>query len=423
MNRGRLASSLALAASLGVGLLGCTGTDPLAPSVDTTPLPPALLPGNVVVVNDPTLLASRLERTHEVLTVVPKGAQREELSGAGKPGDVGAQLTLVGMVRSPEVDGIVVQANDVDIYGQTAVIAYNTAGDVFAGAVQVIDFSNPERPEIVSEVLYRHADVNAVALLGNHLYVGLAADDATLSSPALLEELDLTGRTVSQTGSWLDLPSWACTDLAAHGDGVVVAVGARDGGVAFVRRNRGLELAGFAPQFDVRSVALDVDAAFGVGGEGRLMRHRLPEMTTESNVAVGGYGNEAAKGTIEVYAGRSYLGAGDGGMQIRDADGGMLDALTCPALTPEGGLAVVNAVTCANHLGFVAAGPQGVVVVSLGRYRCDSDGSAEAEGLQLVGQLGLEAGASCNMVKSKNDILVVAAGAGGVKLVSMRFPE
>jgi hypothetical protein len=61
--------------------------------------------------------------------------------------------------------------------------------------------------------------------------------------------------------------------------------------------------------------------------------------------------------------------------------------------------------------------------VRLGRYRCDIDGSSEAAGLQLVGQLGLEDGASCNMVKSKNDILVVAAGAGGVKLVSMRFSE
>ena len=426
MSRRQQASSLSLVAALCFGLQGCGGTDPVAPdaSTDVQPLPPSLLPDNVIVVNDPAALASRLERTHKVIGLVNEGGSQQQVTGPNKPGDIGVQLTLVGTVRPPEVDGIVVQANDVEIYGHTAVIAYNTAGEVFAGAVQVVDFSHPEQPEILSEVLYRHADVNAVALLGNHLYVGLAADDPSLASPALLEELDLTGATVTRTGLWLDLPSWACTDLAVHGEGVVAAVGARDGGVAFVRRDSGLELVGFAPQFDARSVALDGDAAFGVGGgEGRLMRHRLPQMTTESDVAVDGYRNEAAKGTIEVYAGRSYLGAGDGGLQIHDADGAVLDALGCSKLTLAGDPAIVNAVTCIKHLAFVAAGPQGIEVVRLGRYRWDGYASSETEGLRLLGQLGLEDGASCNMVKSKNDILVVAAGRGGAKLVSMRFAD
>lgn len=426
MHRGRTRRSLPLVATLSVGLLGCMGENPSAPGVATepAPLPPALQPGNVVITNDADVLEARIERTYEPLTVTPKSPTREELSGAFKPGNIGVQLTLVGTVRPPEVDGVVVQANDVDIDGSRAVVSYNTAGDVFAGAVQVIDFSQPEHPRIISEVLYRDTDVNAVALLGNHLYTGMASDDPSLSSPALFEELDLTGSNLSQTGVWVDLPSWACTDLAVHGEGVVASVGALGGGVAFLQRGSGLELAGFAPQFDARGVAMDVDAAMGVGGgQGVLERRLLPAMTLEAQVSIDGYRNEAAKGTIEVYAHRCYLGAGDGGMQVRGSDGGWLDGVSCSDLTPEGALAVVNAVTCANHLAFVAAGPQGIQVVRLGRYRCDGREAEEIEGLRILGQLALENGASCNMVKAKNDLLVVAAGAGGVKLVSMRFTD
>jgi hypothetical protein len=426
MHRRQTRWSLPLLVAWGAGLVGCMGEDPASPGATTgsAPLPPALQPGNVVITNDADVLESRIERTWEPLTVTPKSPAPAELSGPFKPGDIGAQLALVGTVRPPDVDGTIVQANDVDIDGNRAVVSYNTAGDVFAGAVQVIDFSNPERPRIVSEVLYHDADVNAVALLGSHLYVGMASDDPTLASPALLEELDLTGQSLSQTGTWVDLPSWACTDLAVHGDGVVASVGALGGGVAFLGRNGGLELAGFAPQFDARSVAMDVDAAMGVGGgEGVLERRLLPAMTLDAQVSVDGYRNEAAKGTIEVYAHRCYLGAGDGGMQVRGGDGGWLDGLSCGDLTPGGAQAVVNAVSCANHLAFVAAGPQGIEVVRLGRFRCDGREAEESEGLRLLGQLGLEDGASCNMVKAKNDLLVVAAGAGGVKLVSMRFDD
>jgi hypothetical protein len=426
MNLRQPIARLPLVATLSVGLLGCMGENPSAPGVATgpAPLPPALQSNNVLITNDPDVLEARIERTYEPLTVTPKSPTREELSGALKSGDIGVQLTLVGTVRPPEVDGIIVQANDVDIDGNRAVVSYNTAGDVFAGAVQVIDFSKPDRPRVISEVLYRDADVNAVALLGNHLYAGMASDDPALTSPALLEELDLTGANLSQTGVWVDLPSWACTDLAVHGDGVVASVGALGGGVAFLRRGAGLELAGFAPQFDVRSVAMDVDAAMGVGGgEGILERRVLPAMTLEARVSVDGYRNDAAKGTIEVYSHRCYLGAGDGGIQVRGGDGGLLDGLSCGDLTSSGSLAVVNAVSCANHLAFVAAGPQGIQVVRLGRYRCDGRESEESEGLRLLGQLALEDGASCNMVKAKNDLLIVAAGAGGVKLVSMRFDD
>jgi hypothetical protein len=86
-----------------------------------------------------------------------------------------------------------------------------------------------------------------------------------------------------------------------------------------------------------------------------------------------------------------------------------------------GGPAVTNAVSVDHHLAFAAAGPAGVQVVRLGRYRCDGLEAGETEGLRLLGRLTLEDGASCNMIKARNNVLIVAAGSGGVKIVTMEY--
>jgi hypothetical protein len=415
---------------LAIGVLamaGCAADGPQAPAApQSPPLPPSLQAGSVLIINDAGVLEQRIVRTSLPLSVLPgRGTAPAERNLAAKCVDVGAELQLVGEVQSPVVAGNTVQANDVDVRDKLAVVAYNFAGDVFAGAIQVIDFQQPRHPVVVSEVQYRNADVNAVALQGSHVYVGLATDDPTLTTPAVLQELRLTSSGgLEVTGAWLDLPSWSVTDLAVEGDDVVAAVGARDGGLVIVRRAGTLQQTGFVAETDVRGIALDGDVVLSVcGGESSLQRHSLPGLGPLSGTPIDGLKVLASKGTIESYTHRSYLGAGEGGMQVRGADGTLLAQVRNDQWgSTDPSLAVVNAVTVSSHLGFVAAGAQGVQVVELGRYRSDDDGTHAGEaGLRVLGRLTLEDGASCNMVKAKNDILVVAAGLGGVKLVEMSF--
>lgn len=427
MDRKKSLGVLPLVVSLTIGLMGCGVDSPQAPTDQNAgaPLPPALQASNVQIVNDPAVLESRIVRSTLALGVRrTSGSHPAQVVETSKDVETGVRLTLVGTVRPPVVDGKVVQANDIEIQDHTAIVAYNFAGDVFAGAVQVIDFQHPERPVVVSEVLYRNADVDAVTMQGSHVFVGLASDDPTLRTPALLEDLRYTSsHGVEQTGTWLDMPSWAVTDLAMHGEDIVAAVGARDGGVVLLRRGNTLSVTGFAPSADVRGVDMDEHAAMSVcgGGSAQLLRNALPGMALQGQTGVEGYKNQDAKGTIEVYSHRCYLGAGDGGFQVRGADGALLgQLLPVDFAASDPRTAVVNAVSIANNLAFVACGSQGIEVVRLGRYRCDGHEAEENEGLRILGTLGLEAGASCNMVKTRNNILVVAAGAGGVKLVSMQ---
>ena len=415
---------LPVVASLGLGLAGCGGQTPSSPVADgpTVPLPSALQSARIE--NDRGVLESRLRPMSQRLTVqLLPDVDGSDVAPIEK-GErlLGVRLTLVGEVAAPVVDGRTVQANDVDIRGQRAVIAYNFAGDPFAGAVQVIDFSHPEHPEVESEVLFASAEATAVALQGSLLFVGLAAEDAALSTPAVMQEFEFTGSGLEASGGWLQLPSWAVTDLAVHGDDVLAGTGARDGGVTLVEHHSMRPLA-FTPNEDVRGLAAAGLGAMCVsGGEANLLGLGMPLLDVVSRTSVQGYKQEGAKGTLEVMSSRCYLGAGDGGFQVRDAAGALLDELSGGDLDARDGRpAIVNAVSIANHLAFVAAGPAGVQVVHLGRYRCDGREAESPTGMRVLGELLLEDGASCNMVKSREDILVIAAGNGGVKLVHMEF--
>jgi hypothetical protein len=79
---------------------------------------------------------------------------------------------------------------------------------------------------------------------------------------------------------------------------------------------------------------------------------------------------------------------------------------------------VTNAVSVTGSLAFVAAGARGVQVVDLGNWNPSAPGSA-GHGLTLLGELQFEDGFSSNMVKARSTTLVVAAGRGGVELVTM----
>jgi len=422
----RRPSLLPVVACLGLGLAGCGVGNPSGPDVAPTgaPLPPALQSARVE--NDRGVLEARLTRLSRRLELQFRDhTGGSDLSPAEKSDRlIGVRLTLVGEVAAPVVDGRTVQANDVDIRDNRAVIAYNFAGDPFAGAMQVIDFHNPEHPEVESEVLFASADASAVALEGSHLYVGLAADDATLTTPAVMQEFKLTGSGLEASGGWVQLPSYAVTDLAVHGDDVLAGTGARDGGVTLVERHSMRAIA-FTPNEDVRGLdAAGTDAMCVTGGEASLLGLGMPELGIMSRTSVQGYKQAGAKGTLEVVSNRCYLGAGDGGFQVRGSDGELLGALSGGDLDARDGRpAVVNAVSIANHLAFVAAGPAGVQVVHLGRYRCDGREAESPSSMRVLGELLFEDGASCNMVKSRENLLVVAAGNGGVKLVHMEFIE
>jgi hypothetical protein len=152
---------LPLAVAVLAATTGCVDR-PQAPS-DAVPMPAALGAANVQITNDAAVLESRITREARPLQVLG-GTDAGPIAGqldATKP----MSLTLVGTVQPPVVDGQVVMANDIDIHDYTATIAYNFAGDPFAGAVQVIDFqkARPSGGRVGSRVPRRRRQCRGVA--------------------------------------------------------------------------------------------------------------------------------------------------------------------------------------------------------------------------------------------------------------------
>ncbi len=71
-------------------------------------------------------------------------------------------------------------------------------------------------------------------------------------------------------------------------------------------------------------------------------------------------------------------------------------------------------------LAFVAAGALGVQVVKVSAATSWSlGGGPDQDGLEVLGELKFGEGLSSNMVKTRTNVMVVAAGRGGVRLVTL----
>jgi hypothetical protein len=402
--------------------VGCVQNQVAPETGDASVDAPRLQEGRLIINNDRADLDARVDIVSEVLFI--RAIETPDREQAHLAKSVTTRLVQRGEITPPTVNGYLVQANDIDISGKIAAVAYNYAGDVFAGAVQVIDFTHPTQPRLLSEVLYQNADVTAVLLHGSVLYVGSGSLDPALATPALLEEFLLSDVGLESTGRWLDMPSWVVTDLSQHGHDVMASVGARDGGVALVDRNaEALRMAAFVGEEDVRGIDFPTDGELAAvcGTNPRMAMMGVPGFARLGVHEIDGYNYPDAKGTIEVHSGVCYLGAGDGGFQVRGPDGGLLAALRhedFSNLRPE--LMVTNAVSLHGELAFVAAGALGVQVVKVAGARGWAQGGGyDPDGLQALGELEFEDGLSSNMVKTRNNVMVVAAGVGGVKLVTL----
>jgi len=166
---------------------------------------------------------------------VPRG--RNNLK---KVEDFEYEIRQVASVLPVEVGGQTVQANDVVIHDDIAVITYNTAGDPFVGAIQVIDVSSPTRPEITVEIGLPNSDVNAVLVTDTDIYIAGAAnpdsipgydagnpDRAFIARIARADLATVDGATI-ETGRVI-LDGFAATGIAEKDGDLFVSTGALNG--------------------------------------------------------------------------------------------------------------------------------------------------------------------------------------------------
>ena len=392
--------SLTLGLSSSLLLLSCQTPVPTQQPVAATQ--PAQNADGITINNDQNALARRVEKKNETVAVDKSGFTTQQLNPLN--------LTLVAEVAPPIVAGTKVQATNVFIENNLAYVSYDVAGEDFSGGAYIIDISNPRDPKVVSEITSANTDFYGLARAESELYLSGASPERQLSSPSLLQVMKLSadGRQFTSVKGHVDLPSFAATDVAIQGNHAYVTTGDKGGGVARVDRSS-LERTGYYPLEDARSVSLDyapggvskVTAFRGSGGEVHVLD---TDLQLEKKMELSGTATlPVSKSTIDVQGDLAVIGAGNGGTVGLDLKTGN----TVSQIKADGE-GITNGASVDGKFVFMAEGFDGVGVAEM-----------QNDVPVRLGKINFKNDASANMVALKGNVLFVANGKGGLRILTV----
>lgn len=335
-----------------------------------------------------------------------------------------------------QVDGVPVHANDVFIQGNRAYIAYNYAGDMFKGAIQIVDISNPGEPEILTELKFSSMDINTLEMYSSkQLLFGGQADPDQFGFRSFVGSIDLGDLPEveieididSIAASIVDLESYATTAIAVQGSSVYVGVGAKDGLIQIL--NSSLVVDSNIDVPDIRDLQKYSNGIVAIAGttdndadNGRVLIYRSNDLDNPIVIDILNFSSDFHKATIEMYNAKyAFLGLSEAGLKVLDITEDennsefvfVLENPTASYTTKTN----TNSVSTDSNYIFSANGEYGFRVL-----RVLNMGGKNAAFAEMVGFFpfeGLSEGGlpySANHIEYKANHLFVASGVGGVNI-------
>lgn len=342
-------------------------------------------------------------------------------------------LTLVGTLAPPTVNGSKVQASDITVSGSKVYVAYNTAGNTQAGAIDVIDISNPLMVTMVSEALYPTTDIHKVYVDGNRLFAAGATSDNGGGGNVQRIQLDANGRLTSsvhsvflRSASNASVPAYAGTSVISSGS-YVYALSGDNGGLSILNESNLSEVS-FTQLDDARDISFDSSKSslYAVTGKTVSTNAGIKHFDlTGGALGSGNYTlanaqvNDGGKSTIVTGSSMQIATAGYGGARlVCTASGTSLGLAANPTVS---GLTaaeqVANAATYGGGYMFVANGEAGVSVYSINAPLIPS--GCNLVSITFLGRFNLGTDASVNNLYYTNGHLVVATGEKGFKIIKV----
>jgi hypothetical protein len=318
-------------------------------------------------------------------------------------------LNLVGQVSSPSFEGGTnLTATHVDYQDEFAYVSYNTIGETYAGAVDVIDLSNPLSPVLASRMYMYNRDANVIFYDNGYVYVlgsvdtekVLEATEESFIAKIAVQDgvIDLDNLTYfyQQGNTATGITKMENSFYVSSGtDGVI----AKYDGDTFSKSN---EIT-FA---DLRSVASEsgklavLDASTGVtilDGELNI----ISNVSTNTNLV------EDAKRTIAIIDGKLIVAEGAEGAGVYNLDTGTLEERLTILVDPENispSDKVTNAVSVNGSSTLLANGGAGLAI------------KVKNDLLDLMGVVELNG--SINYVISDGDYIFAASGNSGLQIIN-----
>lgn len=319
------------------------------------------------------------------------------------------ELLLRAEVAPPEIGGEKLRATHVFIEGDLAFVSYNTEGPVYRGGVEVFNISNIKSPRLIYQMVVEGTDYSSIYYEDGKIYLAGATESTEtfgLNSPAILEIMDYPLTTGAES-TVIDISSFTATDVKVHGQQIYVSSGSHGGLTIFDKTS--LEKVLATGMDDARSIAFN-DEFYAVmqGTPARVKIYRIDNNSYVNSYNVGGAEIPESKSILSMDNEKLFVPTGKDGLKIISLSGGeLLEHMGLPKMEEvDEDLVVTNGVSVNGEYVFCANGAAGLFL-----------SEQLPEQTSLLGSVNFQA--STNYVESKEQIMFVATGTGGLKIIEI----
>lgn len=336
---------------------------------------------------------------------------------------VSLNLSLIGTLTPPIVNGSGTYATDVIMSGTKAYVAYNTPGVNYGGGLDVIETLVPTLPVVTSTLVDNTTDFSQLLVYANVLYAA-GAKDTGLSDSAIINRYALSVLGANLTGAaplTQIIPGYVGLGVAS--DGVnLYAVSGNNGGLSIMNPTT-LAISSSVALDGARDVKLRSGNVAVSTGKTALANPLVKTFSTAGAVVStsGAMPNaviDEAKSSLVSGTYFHLATAGEGGTNLVCASNGtVMNTITNPVVPGlTSAQSAANAAVFYNGLVYVANGGAGIYVYALEQQNFLPDCHVN---VSYVGKISLPDGASINNVLIANGYLIAATGAAGFKILSI----
>ena len=386
-------------------------------SDETTVYQDDLEDGLVLEENEAKLQESVSFTKAGVLDILEQDALTNKFGSlTGKPDEQAGDypLTLVAQIDPPSYGSSQLTATHVHLDGNYAYVSYNTPGQDYFGAVQVINIGNPNNPRVTSQLIYLNADMNAIQYDNGYVYVVGGVDSeksVRATSNSLIAKIAASGGRLSTRGiSYGFQEGFNANAVLVNGSSVMVTSG-RDGTLTSYNKND-LSITNEVMFSDLRSLSVDggnialLDASSGV----RVLNSGFQQI---KEIPISTDFGSASKKTIDFSGDKIIVAEADKGAGVYSYSSGNLLEYIPILINPEGVAESdinTNAVAINDDIILMANGGAGLCLAEKGADNSDVYGIIALDG-------------STNFVESKDDYVFAASGREGLQIIKLNRPS
>ncbi len=376
---------------------------------------------NVIINNNVSNLNQRMKIRNELVSIDRTNSSFSQKSDEHDETDYTSNFAfkLKADVDPPQYNGQVFMATHVAIHNNYAFVSYNTRGSSYGGAVEVFDVSSITHPQIISQAIFPEADINSVDYADGKVFIVGAMEkfeDFGFDDPAFFQVLDLNAQMqIEAVDTIIDIASYSANSIRVTSENIFITSGDQGEFSVF---NRDLDEIARVAIADARSVAANSDNAFVLSGQPGTL-HVFDKLSADFNYSFETDGANTPHSKSQISATDQYIFAAlnEEGMKIFELDGTFRQQIPRPA-TPEGSADednVTNSVSVNESLVFMANGESGITVGEIIEELDDQ--------LIIMGSMIFNDLQSSNYVESKDDLIFVASGLGGLKILAISIDE